>query len=343
MRIPSCLARANDRMALRTTASELGIPLIPATDRIPDEEDGVAAGAQLGVPLMVKAIAGGAIERVEGLDALADAVRRVRTDAVQRTGDSGVYLERAVDHLRQCGSVLVADQHGAMVHLGITDSSLELDFHTWVEELGEAVVSADLAERLRDAAIGLGKALGWVGVGRVRWAVMDDGGWYLLGVSARLTTGYSLVEQVYGVDLVRTQYRLAVGERLGWESADPVPRQHGVQLRVLHRDATGGRPEGEIRRLELPDGVHAEVGTELGQPANAHTDPLLAKLTVLGPTRHAALVRARAALEELRIEGVATNRDQMLSALADSGFWSGQYDTTTLARLLAVDVPGASP
>lgn len=332
------LTRAVDRFDLRRVARDLSIPIIPASDPLPEGDDGVAAGAQLGFPLYVKAVQGAVVRRVESLAALPEAVAAMRDLAEQVTGSRSVYLERAVDRLRRLGTVVVADRHDNVVHLGVTDGSLQLDYRSWVEEMGEQLVGHDLHERMGKASADVARAIGWVGVGRVRWAVLPDGGWYLLGFSPRLTTGYSLAELVHGVDLVHTQLRIHDEEELGWGQGQVKFTRHGVQLRVFPVDVAGGGgpATGTIERLVVPEGEHvlAEVGTAEGQPVNDDTDPLLVKLTVTGPTRHAALVRARAALSELVIEGVPTNRDFLLELVANEQIWRGGYDVHTLPEMI---------
>lgn len=336
---PRALARAVDRFDVRRVARDLGIPIVPASERLAPDDDGVGAGALLGFPLYVKAPAGQVAQRVTAQDQLPTAVARVRDIAALLHGDRTVYLERAVDHLRRCGTVVVADRHDTVVHLGETDGSLGLGVRSWVEEMGEALVG-DLHQRLGEAAVEVARAIGWTGVGRVRWALTPDGGWYLLGFSGRLTTGYTLSERVLGLDLVHTQLRMFQGEPLTWGQEAVKPTRHGVQLRIFPVDVTDplADVEGQIERLDLPEGdenVLVEAGTAAGQPCNRDTDPLLVKLTITGPTRHAALVRARAALEELVIEGVPTNRDFLLELLADERVWRGEYDTHTVASMLA--------
>ena len=336
---PRALWRAVDRFELRKHAREVGIPLVPASEPLDEKDDGVATGAQLGLPLFVKAVGGGVIRRVARLEDLPAAVAAVRDAAGLVTGERTVYLERAVDKLRSVGTTVVGDRHGNAVHLGESDSSLQYQFHTWVEETGKDLVPHEVSAKLGPAAAELARKIGWVGVGRVRWAVTPHEGWYLLGFSGRLTTGYTLTEQVLSVDLIDVQHRVTLGEPVGWSQDDVKIERYGVQLRVLPVDPT--RPDADvdshIERLVLPEGEHvlSETGTKEGQPCNSNTDPLLAKITVTGPTRHATLVRARAALEDLVIEGVPTNRDFLMRLLADESVWRGDYDTDTIERTLS--------
>lgn len=358
---PRALARVVDRFEVRRRARELGLPVIPGSDPLPEGDDGIEAGARFGFPLFVKAVGGGVVRRVDTVEALPAAVQAVRDAARLVTGEPRVYLERALPRLRSIGVNVVGDRHGTVVHVGCTDGSLQFpgvpsgvavgsgdlgvprapghDFKSWVEEMG-AVVEPALAERLGKGSVDLMRDLGWVGVGKVRWAVTPDGGAYVLGVSGRLTTGYSLVETVYNVDLIDVQYRTWVGEPLGWEQQDVPADRHGVELRIVpfNRDDPYGVVEGTIEKLVLPDHDHvaAVTGTAEGQPVGADTEPLLVKITVAGPTRHAALVRARHALEGLVIEGIPTNREVLLEILADERVWRGEHDVGTLGAHLGV-------
>jgi acetyl/propionyl-CoA carboxylase alpha subunit len=340
------LAKATDRMMLRHVARQCGIPLVPATDRLADADEGAVLAAQLGFPLYVKAVAGSVIRRVNAPAELAGVVRDVRQEATLRTGDSGVYLERAIPKLRRIGTTVVGDRFGTTVHLGHTDATLEVEIpevgvHCWVEEYGDNLLSPDLAARLGDAAVDLARTLKWTGVGKVRWAVTPDGGWYLLGFSGRLTTGFDLVELVQGVDLIQAQVRVQAGQPLGWSQEDVGASRHGVQLRIVPVAVASGsvrRAEGRVEALELPEGEHvrAVAGTAEGQAVSVDTEPLLAKISVSGPTRHAALVMARKALDGLVVEGVSTNKEFLARFLANEQLWRLDIDADTLARELGL-------
>lgn len=332
----AALERIGDRFLIRKTAQQLGIPLVPASPPLPDGEDGLDVASVLGLPLYVKAVAGGVILRIDDYAQLPAAVREARRRAALVTGSSQVYLAARVPDVRQIGTTVVREGGDRAYVLGHHDKSVQVRFRSWIEELGPEIVPPELAQRMSRDARRLVEALQIDGVCRVRWAVNHDGGFWLLGVSGRLTTGYALTEAVHGIDLIDTQLRLAAGEPLGWEGAETTPTRWGVQLRVLHVDPADGfsRPEGELERLELPEGILASVGVAEGQHCTAETEPLLASLTVTGPTRQAALVKARAALEGVVVEGIATNLPVIKSVIEDPAFWSGRYDVHVVDRHL---------
>ena len=303
--VPTVLPTVVSRMKLRDAAGGVGIALIPSSPVLPPADDGVAAAAQLGLPLFVKAVDADAFCRVDSVVQLGDALAHVRAAAVQQDAEGAVYLERVVAKMRQFNTTVVADHHGSCLSLGSSESTVQSQYRKWVEEIGTTLLSEETWERLNASSVALARAVGWVGVGVVRWAITDNGGVYLLGMSARLTTGYSLFEQAHGVDLIDTQLNTLLGEPLTWGRSHPDVSGHALQLRVLHLDpATGRRPEGTIDVLEVPRDVLVELGCEEGQQCSKDTDPLLLKLTVQAGDRSSAIAKALEALDEVSIRGL---------------------------------------
>lgn len=331
---PSVLARVVDPAALAEVARELSLPVVPVSGPLSPTDDGMLEAARIGAPLLVRPTGGGAPRRIIDLAELPAALDAVRGEAVRATGEARVRLERAVDVHREIGVVVAADRHGRFEVLGLHDASLGLDGATWVEEAGPELFP-ELREPLCDASAALARALRWVGVGEVRWALGPRGGWFLRGFSARLPEAFDLVEEVWGVDLVEAQFEALSGGALGWEAAELEPRGHGLQLRVRHLDpSTRARPEGVVASVDLPPGVAAELGVEAGCCCSEESEPLLARVTVVAPTRGAAVVKAKAAAEATEVAGVPTNVPHLRELLGDESFWRGEHDTHTVERLL---------
>ncbi len=314
---PKALAQA-DRIHLRRLARDRGIPVLPGSEALVPGDDGIAAAASVGFPLFVKSIRGRVLRRVERMDDLAGALAAVRAESPRQTGERAVYLERAVDGLRQIGVPVVGDRNGNIVALGVAEATLEhgasTSWRTGIEEFGAGITGIDPG--VEAASVDLAKALGWVAVGRVRWAVTGSGGWFLQGFSGRLTSGFDLVEAVHGVDLVETQLRCLMGRHLGWDGEDAAPEKHGIQLRIVHMDLDTGIPTaGTLERLELPEG--AITGVDEGMALDADTEPIIAKITVVAETRAAAIARARVAIAGVIVEGVPTNVHAIDARLAE--------------------------
>ena len=329
---PEVLAKVVDRSRLQALAEAAGVPVLPASRPLEEGDDGIEQAAYVGLPLFVKAVSGGALERVERIEEVPEVVARVGLAAAIETGDGRVYLERALAALRHLGTRVVRDQHGTAVHLGTAEGSLQYRYRTWIEEAPAPGANAALRTRLGEAAVRLAEQADFVGLANVRWGLTKEGNAFLLGFSPRITTGYTLSEQVLGIDLVDAQLQSLLGTPLGWSQSDVAATRHGIQIRLLHGDPTRGmaREEGVLERLDVPEGVTVDVGAHVGQPCTPDTDPLLCKITITAPTRGAAVVRARAVLDSLRVEGVPTNRELLIQVLGDEAFWRGEYDVRTL-------------
>ena len=334
---PKPLLEMGDALTLRRKAEKLGLPLLPGTDVVPDSSDGLAEGLVLGFPLLVKSAAAGLSQRVNGEAELVAAVASVREWSEKLSDDGRVFLTRIAQRARHVGTVVVGDRMGRVIPLGHLEGSVRAGGHSWLEEFGPGLLSEELSERLIKASVALTRSGRWLGIARVNWAIMGNSA-FLLGFSGRLTTGYSLVEQVLNIDLVEAQISVQHGEVVGFDRPDE-PERYGLQVRILHGDPANGfeREEGEITVLELPESagdVKVEVGTAEGLLLGPLSDSLIAKITVTAPTRQSAIVRLRAVLEEVKVEGIATNRDALLDALGDSELWAGGVDSGWLVDRL---------
>lgn len=339
---PRVLLRSLDRGDLDKIAREANIPMIPSSGDLGEADEGIEAAGRLGYPLWVKASAGGVAIRVDSAAELATALPRARDRARALAGDRRLYLQQHVEGLRTVATVVVGDRKGELVQLGHYTDALQVDGRFWIAEMGPSILPPGLGERLGQWALTVAKAVDWWNIGRVRWAISPAGHAFFLGHSPCLPPTWALVEEMLGVDLVVTQLRIARGERLAWEHHDIALDRHGVLLRLLHVDPIdGSRPEGTVERLVLPvvrqggSGLRVEAAVAEGSVCSADTDPVLAEIVVTAPTRQAALVRARAAVEAITVEGVPTSRDALLRLMAEEAFWKGEGDSRTIPRLLS--------
>lgn len=331
---PAVLPRIADPAALAATARELSLPAVPVSSPLKPEDDGMLEAARVGAPLRVVPLGGGPARRVHDLSELPAALEAVRRDAVRTGRDPRVRLERAVEVQREVGAVVVADRHGRCEVLRLHDTSLGHEGLLWVAEAGPELFP-DLREALHRASEALARAVGWVGVGEVRWAIGPRGAWFLRGFSGRLPEAFDLVEEVWGVDLVEAQFDAVSGGELRWAPGALRPLGHGVQFRVHHLEpATGERREGVLEALELPPGAKAERGVDVGCACSPDSEPLLARVTLLAPTRGAALVKAKAAAEAVVARGVPTNLPSIRDLLGAEEVWRGEHDAHTVERRL---------
>lgn len=306
---PVALQACAERAAVRAKAKELAIPTIAASPPLASRAEIDAWIAKLGGDVRVASCRRGAPAWTgqEPLDA-----------GLRRLGEP-VVVERRLAHARHVVVGFVADAGGNVLLLGDHERSLARGRRVRVRESPAPALDATMRGRLGETIPRLVAALGVAGVGAVEVLVGEDGRWWLHDVVPGLIPGFALHEEVYGLELVHTQVRLAAGETLGWRQDEIRPAGCGIALTLT---ATG---PGTLEALELPEGGSTALGE--GSPVDPARDPVLARLMLTGPMRQALLVRARAALEEVGIDGVAHDTDALAALLADTRVWGGATET----------------
>jgi acetyl-CoA/propionyl-CoA carboxylase, biotin carboxylase, biotin carboxyl carrier protein len=337
---PEAIELMGDKGAAKDAAAAAGVPVVPA-----GEDGGVG-----GFPLIVKAVAGGGgkgMRVVRAADELEDATAAAKREARAAFGDDRVIVERYLERPRHIEIQVLADAHGACVHLGERECSLQRRHQKVVEEAPSPVVDAVLRARMGEAAVTLARACGYVGVGTVEFIATGDASeFYFLEMNTRLQVEHPVTELVYGVDLVEQQLRVAAGEVLALEQEALVPDGHAVEARLYAEDpAAGFLPAvGTVRVYREPDGpgVRVDSGIRAGSVIGTSYDPMLAKVIAHGPDRATALARLDRALASYAIAGVTTNAAFSRALLARADVRAGEQDTGLLERVLA-EPPAAPP
>jgi acetyl/propionyl-CoA carboxylase alpha subunit len=321
---PATLAGLGDKLAARRTAREAGVPILPGSYEPIELSDGIAtervmaAAAEVGYPLLVKASAGGGgrgMRRVDTPDALLDAARGAAAEAQGAFGSAHVYLERYAVGARHVEVQLLGDAHGNVVALGERDCSTQRRHQKLVEEAPAPGLAPDQRRRLHALAVRIAQAVGLRNAATAEFLLAPDGEVWFLEVNARLQVEHGVTELVTGLDLVREQLLVAAGAPLSAEvlataeaAADPM--SHAIELRISAEDpARAFAPvPGTLTRWREPagPGVRMDSGVEEGMVVTGHYDPLLAKVLVVAPDRVRAIARARRALQELQTGGVQT-------------------------------------
>jgi len=316
------LRALGDKRAARRLAAEVGVPILPGTDAVPDAD--LTVLAEVGFPLMVKAAHGGGgrgIRVVRDADALAEALDRARRESLLAFGRDEVFVERMVERPRHIEVQILGDVHGTVVHLGTRDCSTQRRHQKLVEEAPAASLSEATRHELCAAAVRLAEHVGYTGAGTVEFLVdqVSEEFWFL-EVNTRLQVEHTVTELVTGIDIVRAQIAVAAGQTLGFAQPEVDLRGHAIQVRLNAEDpATGFLPStGVLTGLELPQGpwVRCDSGLRAGDEISPAFDSLIAKVQAWGPTRNDAIARLARALDETEISGVATTR-AYLRALLD--------------------------
>ncbi len=316
-------------------ARAAGVPVVDGHDG-GDQSDATLRreAARIGTPLLIKASAGGGGRGMRVVDDLAifdDALASARREALASFGDDAVLLERYLHRPRHIEFQILADEHGAIVHLGERECSIQRRHQKIVEEAPSVALDPALRERMGAAAVAVARSVGYTNAGTVEFMLAEDGTFAFLEMNARLQVEHPVTELVWGVDLVHEQLRIAAGEPLRMTQSDLRPRGWAIEVRLNAEDpAHDFAPQaGTVTRFAVPaaPGVRIDAGVRDGSTVPIFYDSLLAKLIVWGADRDAAVARLRATLASTEIAGIATNLPQLRAIAHDAAFARG--DTTT--------------
>jgi propionyl-CoA carboxylase alpha chain len=330
-------------MALKVEAKRLvaaaGVPLVPGAELAADASDAdiVAAGTEVGLPLLVKASAGGGgkgMRLVREADDLLEAVSAARNEAASAFGDPTVFLERYLERGRHVEVQVFGDTHGNAVHAFERECSIQRRHQKVVEESPSPGATAATLGRMYAAAVAAAQAIDYVGAGTVEFMVAGEGEaqeFFFLEMNTRLQVEHPVTEEVTGLDLVEWQIRVAAGEPLPLAQERITRSGHAIEVRLYAEDPARGYLPGmgriECFEADPAPGIRVESGVETGSEVSAFYDPMLAKIIAHGPTREVAAATLATSLEGLRVAGVPTNRESLAAILRSPGFLSG--DTTT--------------
>ena len=327
---PDAIRALGDKITARSLAQQAGAPLVPGSDGpVPDAAAARAFAEEHGLPIAIKAAFGGGgrgIRVVRELGDVEDAFEATVREAVAAFGRGECFVERFLDKPRHVETQCLADVHGDVVVISTRDCSLQRRNQKLVEEAPAPFLTDKQRERIHTSAREICRAAGYTGAGTVEYLVAPDGLISFLEVNTRLQVEHPVTEEVFGVDLVREQFRIAAGELLSIPE-DPTPRGHALEFRLNAEDpAYGFLPvPGPIDAFEAPTGpgVRMDSGVRTGSVVPGEYDSLLAKLIVWGEDRAQAIARARDALAELRIDGVPTVVPFHRAVLEQDAFTSG--------------------
>jgi acetyl-CoA/propionyl-CoA carboxylase biotin carboxyl carrier protein len=304
----------------RKVAVAAGVPVVPAVEGADDDEV-VARAADFGLPLLVKAAAGGGgkgMRIVRATEELAPALAAARREALASFGDDTMIVERFVETGRHIEVQVFGDEHGHVVHLGERDCSVQRRHQKVLEEAPAPTISPTLRAELTGAAVRLTAEVGYVNAGTVEFLVSGEE-FFFLEMNTRLQVEHPVTEMVTGLDLVAMQFAVAQGESLPIGQDDVRDFGHAIEARIYAEDAYAGfLPQaGRVTVAQWPDGARVDAALESGQQIHTWYDPMLGKIITFGATREAARQGLVDALDSTAIIGVTTNTG-FLRRLADS-------------------------
>ncbi len=325
--LPEAIRAMGDKANAKHLAKAAGVPVLESFE----------PGGKIAYPVMIKAVAGGGgrgMRLVRTAAELPALLASAKSEALASFGDDRVILERAVEAPRHIEIQLLADAHGAIVHLGERDCSVQRRHQKLIEETPSPAVDATLRARLGEAAIKAARAVQYTGAGTVECLVDANKNFWFMEMNTRLQVEHPVTEAVTELDLVEWQLRVAAGEKLGFTQDEVRFSGHAIEARVCAEDpAQSFLPQaGTIALWEPPAGVRVDHALESGAEVPPDYDSMLAKVVAHGATRDEARKKLAAALDATIALGVPTNAVYLAAVLRDEVFANGDATTALLAE-----------
>jgi len=326
----------------KALVSKAGVPVIPGYDGA-DQDPGVLAkkAVEVGFPVLLKASAGGGgkgMKLVREEAGLSDAIASAAREGQSSFGDGTLLVEKYIDDPRHVEIQILGDSHGNLIHLNERECSIQRRHQKIIEEAPSPALDAALRNKMGEAAVLCGKAIGYQNAGTVEFILAPDRSFYFLEVNTRLQVEHPITECLTGLDLVEEQIRVAQGEEL--RTTQEAVRFEGaaVEVRLYAEDPSAGflPQSGKVVDWDLPpvEGLRVDSGVETGSEVGIHYDPMLAKIITSGETRDIALQRMRRALRSLSVQGLKTNQEFLLRVLDHPAFVAAEIDTHFIERHL---------
>ena len=330
-----------DKIGSKRFAADAGVRIVPGRDgEIATAEDARAVAEEIGLPVMLKASAGGGgkgMRIAQTLEDVPEAFERARSEAKSSFGDDRILIERFITDRRHIEIQVLADQYGSCVHLGERECSIQRRNQKVIEEAPSAFLDAETRAEMGAQAVALAKAVGYEGAGTVEFIANAQREFFFLEMNTRLQVEHPVTELVTGVDLVEQQIRVASGEPLSFAQDDIQLRGSAIEARVYAEDAVRGflPSTGRLTRYSPPKSgsgeatVRVDDGVVEGSEISIYYDPMIAKLCTWAPTRETATEAMAGALDGYAIEGIVSNLP-FLSALIAHPRWASAELTTNL-------------
>ena len=342
---PRAMQSLEDKAVSRVLAKKIGVPIPPGSDGVIEkEQDALAVAKRIGYPVMIKAVAGGGGRgmRVAHNDiSLVKGYHTARSEAEKAFGNSGVYIEKYIENPHHIEIQVLGDHKGHIIHLGERDCSIQRRNQKVVEESPSPLLEhkfRKLRDKIGKAAVKIAEAARYTSAGTVEFIVDNAGNFYFLEFNKRIQVEHPVTEEVTGIDLVRYQILLAMGETLRHSQSDIQIKGHAIECRINAEDPFDDfRPSpGRIEMYFQPGGHGVRVDTHAyaGYTIPPTYDSMLGKLITVGRDRREAMDRMNRALSEYMITGIKTNVSFQQAIMQDPNFRRGVYSTSFIEQLL---------
>jgi acetyl-CoA carboxylase biotin carboxylase subunit len=317
------------------------VPILPGSDGpVEGEEAAQKCARDLGFPVIIKAVAGGGgrgMRVIRAPQELATALRTAQREAEAAFGVGDVYIEKYVENPRHIEFQILGDHHGAVVHLGERECSIQRRHQKLLEEGPSVAVTEKMRRKLGGTVVDAARAVQYTNAGTFEFLLDDKGNFYFLEVNTRVQVEHPVTEFITGVDIVKEQIRIAAGERLSFKQGDVTFTGHSIECRVNAEDPETFVPSpGVIHAFSVPGGPGVRVDTFAHAECTIppYYDSMIAKIIVHGRDRQEAIARMRRTLEMTVIEGIKTSIPLHLKIINDPDFIAGRLGTAFMDRYM---------
>lgn len=344
---PSAIEMMGHKTTARQTMTEAGVPVVPGTELIDDDAELAKRALEIGLPVMVKAAAGGG---GKGMRVVADekemegSIRAARSEAQSSFGDDAVYLEKYIEDSRHIEFQVLADRHGNVVHLFERECSIQRRHQKVIEEAPSMALDDELRERMGKAAVDAARAAGYWSAGTVEFLVDKNRNFYFLEMNTRLQVEHPVTEMITGIDIAKEMFRIASGEKLSVTQDEVRMNGWALECRVYAEDPYNDflPSPGRILALRIPNGpgVRDDSGVYAGYEVPLFYDPMISKLCTWGRDRAEAVDRMKRALGEYVVKGIKTTIPFHLKVMENEYFLAGNITTGFIGDKFVLEPDG---
>ena len=347
---PEVIVQMGDKLKAREAMTNAGIPIVPGTKTaLKTEEEALSFIKKIGLPVMIKASAGGGgkgMRLVHDESQIVSAARAARSEAKAAFGDDSVYIEKYINSPHHIEFQVLADEHGNAVHLFERECSIQRRHQKMIEETPSPLMTQELRDEMGKSAVKAAKAVNYTGAGTIEFLVDNNLNYYFLEMNTRLQVEHPITERVTGIDLVKQQIKIAEGRELEFKQEDLFQKGHSIECRIYAEDPDNNfmPSPGKIYKISEPLGLGVRTDGYVyeGYEIPIYYDSMISKLIVWGKTREEAIHRMRRALYEYKITGVKTSIKFLERIMNNRNFIDGKYDTHFIEKnqeQLALSIP----
>lgn len=337
--LPEMITAMGNKSFAKDTMIAAGVPVVPgSTGVVKTVEEAIEVAGITGVPLMIKASAGGGGKGMRIVRDLADVEKnymQARLEAENAFGNDDVYIEKFVENPRHVEIQVLGDKHGNVIHLGERDCSVQRRHQKLIEESPSPFINEEIRNKMGEAAIKAAKAVNYIGAGTIEFLVDKNKDFYFMEMNTRIQVEHCVTEEITGIDLIREQIRVANGEELNL--GEIKFEGHAMECRINAEDYEHNfRPSpGLVTAFNQPGGFGVRVDTHCytGYKIPPYYDSMIGKLIVKGRNREEAIKKMSRALEEFIVEGIKTTIPFHMIIMKNEDFIKNNYDTSFIEKL----------